>query len=144
MRINNKLGVSMDPAKVVVRYLDGKIIKGYTLDFFPNKDQFHLQSQEKSAGQEPQKIMVKDLKAIFFVKNFEGDPAYSERRNFSEADRAQGRKIEVVFKDGEQLVGSTMGYDRSRQGFFIMPVDMQGNNERVYVVQSSIDTVKFI
>jgi hypothetical protein len=134
----------MDPAKVVVHYINGKIIKGYTLDFFPNKDQFHLQSHDKSTGQEPQKIMVKDLKAIFFVKNFEGDPEYRERRKFSEADRAQGRKIEVVFKDGEQLVGSTMGYDRSRQGFFIVPVDMKENNERVYVVQSSIDTVKFI
>jgi hypothetical protein len=134
----------MDPAKVVVRYVDGKVVKGYTLDFFPNKDQFHLQPLEKSVGQEPQKIMVRDLKAIFFVKNFEGNADYSERRNFSETDKAQGRKIEVVFNDGEQLVGSTMGYDRSRQGFFIVPVDMQGNNERVYVVQSSINVVRFI
>lgn len=129
---------------MVVRYVDGKIVKGYTLDFFPNKDQFHLQPLDKSAGQEPLKIMVKDLKAIFFVRDFTGNADYSERRNFVETDRAQGRKIEVLFKDGEQMVGSTMGYDRSRLGFFIVPVDMQGNNERVYVVQSAIDIVRFI
>lgn len=134
----------MDPAKVVVRYVDGKIVKGYTLDFFPNKDQFHLQALEIQAGQEPLKIMVKDLKAIFFVRDFTGNPDYNERRSFADTDRAQGRKIEVIFKDGEQLVGSTMGYDRSRLGFFIVPVDMQANNERVYVVQSAIDIVRFI
>jgi hypothetical protein len=134
----------MDPAKVVVRYANGEVSKGYSLDFLPNKDQFHLQPYDKSVGQGPQKIMVKNLKAIFFVKDFEGNPDYSERRNFSVTDRAQGKKIEVVFKDGERVVGSTMGYDRSRLGFFIVPVDMNGNNERVYVVQSSIEIVRFI
>jgi len=134
----------MDPAKVVVRYVDGRIVKGYTLDFFPNKDQFYLQSLDISEGQEPLKIMVKDLKAVFFVRDFTGNPDYQERRKFLESDRPQGRKIEVVFKDGEQMVGATMGYDRSRLGFFIVPVDMQGNNERVYVVQSAIAIVRFI
>ncbi len=134
----------MDPAKVVVRYVDGRIVKGYTLNFFPNKDQFYLQSLDISEGQEPLKIMVKDLKAVFFVRDFNGNPDYRERRKFVESDRPQGRKIEVVFKDGEQMVGATMGYDRSRLGFFIVPVDMQGNNERVYVVQSAIDIVRFI
>jgi hypothetical protein len=134
----------MDPAKVVVRYANGEVLKGYTLDFLPNKDQFYLQPYDKLVGQGPQKIAVKDLKAIFFVKDFEGNADYSERRIFFATDRAQGKKIEVVFKDGERLVGSTMGYDRSRQGFFIVPVDMNGNNERVYVVQSSIDVLRFI
>jgi len=134
----------MDPAKVVVRYVDGRILKGFTQDFFPNKDHFHLHPFDKSAGQVPMKIQVKDLKAVFFVKDFEGDAIYSERRNFSETDKIQGRKIEVVFQDGEQLVGSTMGYDRSRQGFFIIPVDSSGNNERVYVVQAAVNRVGFI
>ncbi len=129
---------------MVVRYVDGRIVKGYTLNFFPNKDQFYLQSLDISEGQEPLKIMVKDLKAVFFVRDFNGNPDYRERRKFVESDRPQGRKIEVVFKDGEQMVGATMGYDRSRLGFFIVPVDMQGNNERVYVVQSAIDIVRFI
>jgi len=134
----------MDPAKVVVRYVDGKILKGFTQDFFPNKDHFHLHPFDKSAAQLPVKILVKDLKAVFFVKNFEGDAAYNERRNFSETDKIQGRRIEVVFLDGELLIGSTMGYDRSRQGFFIVPVDSSGNNERVYVVQAAVNRVGLV
>ncbi len=134
----------MDPAKVVVRYTDGKILKGFTQDFFPNKDHFHLHPFDKSEVQVPVRILVKDLKAVFFVKDFEGNAFYSERRSFSDADKIQGRKIEVLFQDGEQLVGSTMGYDRSRQGFFIVPADTSGNNERVYVVQAAVNRVGFI
>jgi hypothetical protein len=31
-------GGSMEPVKVVVRYSSGKVVKGFTQDFLPNKD----------------------------------------------------------------------------------------------------------
>ena len=37
----------MEPVKVVVRYLNGKVIKGVTQDFSPNKDRFHLHQAAK-------------------------------------------------------------------------------------------------
>jgi hypothetical protein len=132
----------MEPVKVVVRYADGKVVKGYTQDFFPNKDRFHLQPQQKSSGQDTQQILIKDLKAIFFVKDFGGNPAYDERRQFGDGDRPQGRKMEILFKDGEKIVGSTLGYEPSRPGFFIQPVDGQSNNMRVFVVQSFVDKIR--
>jgi len=132
----------MDPVKVVVRYADGKVIKGYTQDFFPNKDRFHLQPHERSTGQDTQQVLLKDLKAIFFVKDFGGNPAYDERRQFGDGDKPQGRKMEILFKDGEKLVGSTLGYEPSRPGFFIQPVDGQSNNMRVFVVQAFVDKVR--
>lgn len=132
----------MDPVKVVVRYADGKVVKGYTQDFFPNKDRFHIHPNERSTGQDSQLVMVKDLKAIFFVKDFGGNPAYDERRQFAEGDRMQGRKMEVLFKDGEKLVGSTLGYDPGRPGFFIHPADDKSNNMRVFVVQAFVDKVR--
>jgi hypothetical protein len=131
----------MDPVKVVVRYIDGKVSKGFTLDFFPNKEEFHLQSLDKSAGSETQKISIKELKGVFFVKDFKGNPSYSERQTFSEGERVQGRKIVVFFKDGERLAGTTMGYDPKRSGFFVAPIDSQGNNIRAYIVQASVDKV---
>ncbi len=132
----------MDPVKVVVRYADGRVIKGYTQDFFPNKDRFHLHPQQKSSGQDIEQVLVKDLKAVFFVKDFGGDPSYDERRQFSAGDRSQGRKMEILFKDGERLVGSTLGYEPNRPGFFINPVDDRSNNIRVFVVQASVDGVR--
>ncbi|OPY90427.1 MAG: hypothetical protein A4E73_02510 [Syntrophaceae bacterium PtaU1.Bin231] len=132
----------MDPVKVVVRYADGKVVKGYTQDFFPNKDRFYLHPRERSTGQDTLLVLIKDLKAIFFVKDFGGDPAYDERRQFSEGDKPQGRKMEVLFKDGERLVGSTLGYEPSRPGFFISPADGKSNNMRVFVVQAFVDKVR--
>jgi Family of unknown function (DUF6982) len=134
----------MDAVKVVVRYADGKVIKGYTQDFFPNKDRFHLQPHEKSPDQNTRLVLLKDLKAIFFVKDFDGDSAYDERRQFGEGDKPQGRKMEILFKDGEKLVGSTLGYEPSRPGFFIQPVDGQSNNMRVLVVQAYVDKVRIL
>ncbi len=132
----------MDAVRVVVRYADGQVIKGYTQDFFPNKDRFHLQPQQKSSGQDTQQILVKDLKAIFFVKDFGGNPTYDERRQFGDTDKPQGRKMEIIFQDGEKLVGSTLGYEPNRPGFFIHPVDDKSNNIRVYVVQAYVDKVR--
>ncbi|HTZ40269.1 MAG TPA: hypothetical protein VMB77_08935 [Syntrophales bacterium] len=132
----------MDALRAVVRYSDGKVDKGYIQNFFPNKDFFHLQPHEKSSGQDMKQILIKDLKAIFFVKDFSGNPSYDERRQFVTDDKTQGRKIEVIFKDGEKLVGTTLGYDPSRPGFFIHPVDEKSNNIRVFVVQSSVNKVR--
>jgi hypothetical protein len=134
----------MDAVKVVVRYADGSVIKGYTHDFFPNKDRFHLQSQQQSSGQDTRQVLVKDLKAIFFVRDFGGNPTYEERRQFVTSDKPQGRKIEVILKDGEKLVGSTMGYDPNRPGFFIHPVDEKSNNIRIFVVQTFVDKVRYL
>ena len=132
----------MDAVKVVVRYADGKVIKGYTQDFFPNKDRFHLQPQQKSTGQDTQQVLVRDLKAIFFVRDFGGNPTYDERRQFADSDKPQGRKMEIIFKDGEKLVGSTLGYEPNRPGFFIHPADDKSNNIRVFVVQAFVEKVR--
>jgi hypothetical protein len=52
--------------------------------------------------------------------------------------------VEVTFKDGEVLVGSTLGYDPNRQGFFVFPADPKGNNIRAYVVSSAVVKVRHL
>jgi hypothetical protein len=131
----------MELVKVVVRCLDGRVMKGFTQDFFPNKDRFHLRHAAKPSG-ESVEVMMKDLKAIFFVQDFEGNAQYSERKSYGEGERAQGRKVEVTFADGEMLVGSTMGYDPNRPGFFLFPADPKSNNMRVFAVTSSVKKVR--
>ena len=69
----------MEPVKVVIRYVNGKVIKGFTQDFFPNKDRFHLHRAAKASG-EAVEVQIKDLKAIFFVQDFEGNAQYNITR----------------------------------------------------------------
>ncbi|MDO8915824.1 MAG: hypothetical protein Q7W16_07070 [Coriobacteriia bacterium] len=129
--------------KVVARFADGHMVKGMTADFFPNKDVFHV-SIAGVAGMESIEIRTLDLKALFFVKTFEGDPDYAERKVFDPSRAPAGRRIRVVFKDGEVLVGTTTGYQPGRVGFFLEPADANSNNERCYVVASSASDIGFL
>lgn len=108
----------MESVKVVARYIDGRRVKGFNQDFFPNKDRFHIYSSEKPSG-EVTEVLIKELKASFFVQDFAGNPIYDERKDYKEGEKPSGRKTEVTFKDGEALVGTTLGYDPNRPGFFI-------------------------
>ena len=128
---------------MVVRYLDGKIIKGFSQDFFPNKDRFHVSPADKSSG-EGIEVFFKVLKAVFFVRDFAGDAQYNERKEYTQGDKPSGRKIEVTFKDGEVLVGTTMGYDPNRPGFFLFPVDPKSNNVRVFAVTTAVKKVRYL
>jgi hypothetical protein len=88
--------------------------------------------------------MMRDLKAIFFVRDFAGNSAYKEQKEFVVGTPLSGRKMEVTFTDGEVLVGTTTGYDAQRPGFFLFPVDGQSNNARIFIVQTVVKKVRFI
>ena len=133
----------MEPLKVVVRYLDGRIIKGFSQDFSPNKDHLHVYPADKSSG-EGIEVFFKVLKALFFVRDFVGDAQYNERKEYTQGDKPSGRKIEVTFKDGEVLVGTTMAYDPNRPGFFFFPADPKSNNIRVFAVTAAVKKVRYI
>ncbi len=128
---------------MVVRYSCGRVIKGFTQDFLPAKKLFHLTPADTPSG-EPIEVSIEDLKAIFIVGDFDGCPLYKERKKYVEGERPSGKKVEVTFRDGEVLVGSTLGYDHKRQGFFIFPADPKSNNIRVYVVSSSVEKIRYL
>ncbi len=133
----------METVKVVARYKDGKILKGVTQNFFPNKDRFHLFPVDNPSGP-PAEVLIKDLKAVFIVRDFAGNPEYKERKEFEVGGKTVGTKIEVTFQDGEVIVGSTVGYDLKRQGFFVFPADPQSNNLRAFVVSAAVKDVRQI
>lgn len=125
---------------VVVRFMDGRILKGTTRDFLPAKAMFHIHPVD---GQEAIEVLVQDLKAVFFVRRLGGDPNYNEYKDLPEqAVASLGKKIGVVFDDGEVLAGYTHSYNPSNPGFFLTPVDPKSNNIRVFVVRDSVKEVK--
>lgn len=130
--------------KIVVRYQDGRILKGHTEDFLPTKAAFHLTPLDAPPGAKPALVRVAELKAVFFVKDLVGNREFEERLEFKADRPPAGRRIRVVFRDGETLVGTTQGYDPTRIGFFIVPADTDSNNERCFVVGSATVKVAFI
>ncbi len=129
--------------KIVAHFADGQIMKGRAEDFFPHKEIFHITVDGSKPGEKPIEIRLKMLKAIFFVKDFTGDRAYREKRDFGQAT-FYGKKTIVRFKDGEVLYGFTQGYSPIRPGFFLFPSDPQTNNSRVFVIAASVRKVEVL
>jgi hypothetical protein len=127
--------------RVVAHYMDGKLLKGTTQDFFPNRPRFHLQPADGGTAVE---VRCRALKALFFVKEFAGNPRRRDLRGFlaSPGETAQGKKVAVRFKDGELLCGYSLSYLPDREGFFVFPSDSASNNLRIYVIIAATAEVK--
>jgi len=130
--------------RIVIRFRDGRLLKGYTSDFTPLKDTFHLTSAQGNDKGTSYNVATEDLKAVFFVKTFEGNKAYVEKKRFDEVDTTylQGRRVKLEFFDGEIMRGVSPGYSRGRKGFFIIPVDPKSNNEKIYVISNALRQVE--
>ena len=135
----------MNRPKLVARYSDGWILKGYSDDFDPHRPTFHMQEEVGEAvGGRIVSVRMEELKALFFVKTFNGNPDYRERKKFVEGDPTYGLKAEVRFTDGEVLQGSTIGYDPQQPGFFLIPPDLKGNNDKIFVVSSAVKEFRLL
>ncbi|MEW6054842.1 MAG: hypothetical protein AB1552_13850 [Nitrospirota bacterium] len=135
----------MERQKVIVRFADGRILRGYLEKFVATDETVSI--DDDSSGR--QSISLSDLKAIFYVKTFEGDKAYSDRKSFVHAT-ARGKKVFVRFFDGESMMGHIEGdvpwekgffLEQKKGGFFLIPVDNQSNNIKVFVVASAVQDV---
>lgn len=126
--------------KIVVAFLDGRRLKGSSLNFSALKESFDLFPEEHSAQKRGIKVELKDVKAVFFVKDFSGNPKRKESP--SENVRGPGRSLEVTFADGEKVVGATQGFNPQKIGFFLTPTDPASNNSRIFVVNRNALQIK--
>ncbi|MFX0203946.1 MAG: DUF6982 domain-containing protein [Candidatus Hodarchaeota archaeon] len=134
----------MDPVKIIARFRDGSIIKGFSQDFFPSKSSFHLNKDLTSTSADLINVQVTDLKAVFFARTFEGNPKHNERKIFIKGDKPSGRKAEVTFEDDEVIQGSVLGYNANQAGFFLFPVDPNSNNMRIFVINAAVKNFRFL
>lgn len=134
----------MEPVKIVIRYTDGRIIKGYTQNFFANKPSFHISPVDPQVSNGPIEVHTNDLKAIFFVRDFLGNRLYREQKALPNGVKIVGRNVEVTFKDKEVMIGSVLGYDSKRPGFFLFPTDPHSNNLNIYVVSRAVSKVEYL
>ncbi len=138
--------------RVVLRFKDGSVVKGSLRDFSETKRELSI--EEHPTGR-ILTVSVDLLKAVFFVKSFDGDPSYREIKRYG-ISKEKGRKVYVRFKDKESLLGYLdgelpwrkgfflSGTDGESTGFFLIPVDEGCNNTKVFVVGSAVDDIAVI
>ena len=128
--------------RVVVRYIDGQLLHGYSNDFYPDRPFIQFSPTLGCTASERMLIPIGRLKAVFFVKDLQGDSNRLDHQTFDH--RPRGRKIQITFRDGEVLTGSTLSYKPDGQGFFVIPASTRANNIRVYVVATAIKHLRFV
>jgi hypothetical protein len=127
--------------KIVVHMKDGAIHKGITHDFDPDTETFHLLPAE--GGGVPSRVVVEEMKALFYVKDYMGNRDFVARRQFDEAQRS-GKRTILTFADGETVWGFQGEPGDTGRGFYFFPLDEQDNNIRIFVVQSSVKEMKLV
>jgi PilZ domain len=125
--------------RVVARFRNGQLVRGYTNDFHPSKAHLHLTPEDGAS--DPIFVAMAQLKAVFFVRDFAGNPTRVDRNDFQ--GTSTGRKVEVAFQDGEVLLGTTLAY-REGGGFFVHPADAGSNNMRIFVAPGATLHVRFL
>ncbi len=134
----------MEPSKIVMRYADGRVLKGYTLNFDPEKPTFILYKGDPETSRKRLEISLKDLKAIFFVRTFLGNPDSKEPRKIPDRLKVFGKKVEVTFKDREVLVGSILDEEPPERGFFLFPTNPRSNNVMIFAVSEAVQDIRFL
>lgn len=124
---------------VVAHYADGRVAKGQTENFSAARPTFTLMPLDGAKNGEPVVVRLEDLKAVFFVKDFAGDPDYSEWKHF-DVPRL-GLRVAVKFTDGEVMVGAKLPFTTDH-GFLLFPADRGSNNEKVFVVSAAVTVVE--
>lgn len=129
-------------SKVVVGRADGTRLKGYIFNFSPLRDSFRLFPEANSPQSQGTDVKLRDVKAIFFVKDFAGNRERNDSQQVNEG--AHGRKLEVTFRDNEKITGTTEAYSPQKPGFFVFPADQESNNLRIFIVNASVRAVKHL
>jgi hypothetical protein len=135
--------------KVVAHMKAGGLIKGYLR---PEDPAFDPMVAGVIGGGLPSKIALyrpegdsqlldlDKVKAVYFVKTFEGRTDYTELKFFERNPQVEGLWIRIRFRDHEcteGVVHNSLPFVTD-PGFFLRPPDPQSNNRVVYVVKSSL------
>lgn len=138
--------------KVIFRFNNGQIINGHLKDFSSDLTDLHL---EEASNGHHRTVKIEELKALFFVRSFEGDKEYKEKKAYG-IKRSRGKRVFIRFKDGESLVGFLEGdvpwekgfflskLGTGMKGFYLLPVDEDTNNLKVFVIASSVNDVTVV
>jgi hypothetical protein len=142
--------VKNDEEKLVAHFKDGEISKGFSRDFDPERELFHLVRREGEVASS-REIQVEDLKALFHVKTWgRKDRHRGSRAGFPDdesqrpIDDSSLIKTVLEFYDGEKIFCYSSDYDPSGRGFYTLPADPADNNQKIFVVNSSLVNIQFL
>jgi hypothetical protein len=136
--------------KVVVKLRSGEVVRGHVIlprdadiaGLFngSNQNQEATITVNSLTSNEAVRVELNEIKAVFFVKSFRGDPKRKGLRFYTNGPSVGAIWAEIRFEDNE-IIEATI--DNSAQhlmgdGLLLHPSDAGSNNQLVYVNKSAI------
>ena len=129
--------------KVVVRKLDHVVVKG-----FVDSASYLRPGGIEMLDREGRAVVIPlpEIKAVFFVREFEGDCQRSERKLFLSRPRMAGLWVQMTFKDNEVLEGLLPSnlLELGPEGFLVTPADLYSNNLRIFVPRTALSKLNVL
>ena len=120
----------MELRKVIVRFLDGRVIPGFAPLFEEGTDPVPAVDL---AGM-PLLLPLADLKAVFYVRTFSGNPEYDAPKSVEGLlVGPQAAVLRLPFTDGETVLAEALAPPPPGRGFFVTVLDPEDNNLLLYV-----------
>ncbi len=122
--------------KVVVRTRHGRVRRGFA---DPRQIEGSLRLINTQGDEE--RFELEDLKAVFVVKEFEGDPKYKPVHSLSKLKGSAAVWVRLKFFDEEEMEGRIQNNLSllTEAGFFLWPSDGDSNNRCAYIVKTAVE-----
>jgi hypothetical protein len=113
--------------RVIVHTLEGQVKRGTVRNLNLDAEILDL---EVYAGQPPERLPAKRLKAVFFLLGPGAKPP-----------QPSGNKLRVTFHDERQVAGFAPAYRPEDNGFFMFPADARTNTARIYIYRNAVKSI---
>lgn len=127
--------------RLVVRYKDGRLERGICYALNTRDAGFHLDLVDDTATPTGKTLAVRydDLKAVFYVKSFDGK---FDKSTVYREWMPEGNQLVVKFQDGEVIRGVALRRMRGDEPrFHLIPEDPKSNNISILVEGSALEAV---
>jgi hypothetical protein len=129
--------------KVVIRRLDGEVVRGYldSSNLLKHKE-IELLDREGHLVH----ISLDIVKGVYFVRDFEGSPDRETPGAARGHLKLSSMWIRLTFSDGEALEGLMPAnlMDVEPPGFMVAPADYSSNNLKILVPRRALGTVEVL
>ena len=135
-------GPSSTRKRAVVRKLGKGLIKGFV---DPNGC---LASEIEVLDRDGRLVRVpmSEIKAVFFVRDFDGNPGRAERKIFRSRPRLAGLWVRVTFKDSEVLEALLPNnlLEVDPRGYLVTSPDVYSNNLRIFIPRTALTEMEVL
>jgi hypothetical protein len=128
--------------KVYVRRLDHQLLAGYVA---PQTYLRHEGVEVIDRAAQVNVIPYDQVKAIYFVREFEGDPE-ADKKMFASRPKLDGLWVRLKFRDGELLEGVLPNnlLLMSEHGLTVTPPEPNSNTHRVFVPRAALEDLQVL